>query len=104
MKNPNDWLLLTIGTRVTFMTGGERRGPSAIAVDIEETYRQTGTIARIPPGQEYGFILTGSGIEYFFHFNSILAPEDSKPQIGDKVRFSLGENSQGPCAVDITIE
>lgn len=49
MKNPNDWPLLTIGMKVTFMTGMDRRGPNAIAVDIEDTSRQTGTIARIPP-------------------------------------------------------
>ena len=104
MKNPNDWPLLTIGMKVTFMTGMDRRGPNAIAVDLEDTGRQIGTIARIPPGQEYGFICAVSGDEYYFHFKSILAPEDAKPQIGDKVRFTLGANTQGPCAVDVTIE
>jgi cold shock CspA family protein len=104
MKNPNDWPLLSIGTRVTFVTGMDRRGPSAIAVDLEDTSRQTGIIARIPPGQEFGFIRAVNGDEYYFHFKSVLSPEDAKPQLGDRVKFALGANRQGPCAVDVTIE
>ncbi len=104
MKNPNDWPLLSIGTRVTFMTGMDRRGSNAIAVDLEDSDRQPGTIIGLPSEQEYGFISAVNGIEYYFHFKSILAPEDAKPQIGDKVRFALGKNTQGCCAVDVTIE
>lgn len=104
MKNPNDWPLLTEGTKVTFMPGMDRRGPNAVAVDIEGTSRETGIIARLPIGKDFGFILADSGIEYFFHYNSILVQDNTKPQIGDKIKFVLGSNSQGPCAVDVVIE
>jgi cold shock CspA family protein len=104
MKNPNDWPLLSNGTRVTFIIGVDPRGPRAIAVDLEDTNRQPGTITGLPPGQEYGFIRAVNGTEYFFHFKSILAPKDAKPQLGDRVKFALGANRQGPCAVDVTIE
>jgi len=93
MKNPNDWPLLMIGMRVTYMTGMDRRGLNAITVDIEDTNRQSGIIVRLPPEQEYGFVRADNGIEYYFHFKTILAPDGVKPQIGDKVRFSLGENT-----------
>ena len=104
MKNITDWPLLTIGMEVTFKTGLDRRGPSAIEIAIKDKILQTGVIARIRPDLEFGFIRASSGIEYFFHFNDIIGPESVKPQIGNKVRYAIGENSRGPCAIDVTIE
>ena len=104
LKNPNHWPLLTIGMKVTFLAGIDQRGPNAISVSLDATDRRIGTIVRIPTGQNYGFIRGDSGDEYYFNFRSLLVPEGTVPQIGNCVRFAIGTNKEGPCAINVTLE
>jgi len=104
IKDINEWPFMKIGTKVTFIKGMDRRGPSAVAVDILDCEAQTGEIVRIPYKQEYGFIRALDGKEYFFNFKSVISPKGAKPEIDNKVSFTFGENSSGICAVNVNIE
>ncbi len=52
----------------------------------------------------YGFIVPGGGGPdvFFFHLQ-VTNADFNELAVGDKVRYSLGRNERGPCAVDIEV-
>jgi LuxR family transcriptional regulator, glucitol operon activator len=72
--------------------------------DIAETTGETrqGIIKIIPPAVSYGFIADDSGKEWFFHRNHLVKKEAWDSLIsGQRVKFKIGRNAQGECAVRI---
>lgn len=53
----------------------------------------TGTVVRIDPSGEFGFLETGDGQEVYFHRNSVLDGAFSRLHVGSRVTFAeeLGE-------------
>jgi LuxR family transcriptional regulator, glucitol operon activator len=68
-----------------------------------EVYR--GHIETLVRGTWYGFIASdNSGQRWFFHRNAMKKRETwSMAEVGQKVAFRVGHNSEGPCAVDVAI-
>jgi cold shock CspA family protein len=59
-----------------------------------------GRVARLLPGQDYGFILSADGNEIYFHRNSVVNGGFGALAIGDEVRFVAqpSESAEGPQA------
>ena len=95
---------LTANARGLARWFAQQAGSNGLVLDVEDQEYEHGTIVRIPQGQDYGFIGTDNGNEYFFHFNSIRAPQNTVPRIGDKAKFVIGTNRQGPCAIEVIIK
>jgi len=63
-----------------------------------------GHVVRLAVGQFYGFIKAEDGKEWFFHRNDLQNETDwYNVRINDEVRFSIGSNASGPCAVDVVL-
>jgi len=53
-------------------------------------------------GQGDGFITADDGSDWFFHKNSVVLPlRWDELLAGRRVKFLVGRNSKGPCAVQI---
>ena len=61
-----------------------------------------GRIVRVNSLRELGFINCIDGKEYFFYFDYVLSARDRIKE-GSPVRFTLGSNRNGPCAMRVTI-
>jgi LuxR family glucitol operon transcriptional activator len=62
----------------------------------------SGHISGIPKGKPFGFIIVVGGESYFFHRSHLVRPEEfSKLRVGMPVRFALGTNERGMCAVNV---
>ena len=57
-----------------------------------------GTVVRLVPEQEHGFIETFDGREIYFHKNSVLGGAFDQLEIGSAVRFAEEPGEQGPQA------
>ena len=65
---------------------------------------RSGQIDNLPPGVKYGFIEDQDEDKWFFHYNSLLNKNDwSKLRRGAEVKFVVGENYQGRCAVSVSL-
>lgn len=64
--------------------------------------RRMGTIKNIVREKRFGFIREDDGSEWFFHRKHMRAATafDTLEQ-GRRVLFSIGENEQGPCAIEV---
>ncbi len=63
----------------------------------------TGRIARIFPGEAYGFIKTQDNREIYFHRNSVLNEEFSRLRFGAEVTFIEEQGKEGPQAARVAI-
>ncbi len=71
---------------------------------------QTGTVRYCPKDKDFGFLMTETGNEYFFHFNQgrevAICSDGSlgigescpNPRAGDRILFQLSEGKKGPRA------
>jgi len=55
-------------------------------------------VARIFPDKGYGFLITPSGDEIYFHANSVLGGAFDKLEVGTEVRFAEEKGDKGPQA------
>jgi LuxR family transcriptional regulator, glucitol operon activator len=63
-----------------------------------------GKILRLSPGHTYGFILDEDGREWFFHLAALSVRSSGRlVSVGARVDFARGENSKGPCAIDVNL-
>jgi LuxR family glucitol operon transcriptional activator len=61
-----------------------------------------GVIKSILKEEKFGFISDGEGHDWFFHLNFLVNPTQWEAFTeGTRVRFAVGANSKGPCAVDV---
>jgi cold shock CspA family protein len=63
-----------------------------------------GHIARLDPGEGYGFIGTPEGREIYFHRNSVLNADFDRLTVGDPVRFHEEAGEKGPQASTVHVE
>ena len=64
----------------------------------------SGWIDYLPSGVRYGFIREQDGNRLFFHYDSLKSKDDrTKLSLGAEVRFTVGKNNQGVCAVAVTL-
>ena len=56
---------------------------------------QIGTVARIDPSGEYGFLQSRDGGEIYFHRNSVLDDGFARLQVGSRVRFAEEMGDKG---------
>lgn len=63
----------------------------------------TGIIDYLPKGQRYGFILGDNSPRLFFHESESKIPW-AEIQNGIRVKFKIGENRNGPCAIQVARE
>jgi len=62
-----------------------------------------GTVARLDPGGEFGFLQSNDGEEIYFHRNSILGAKLSELKIGSRVVFSQEIGEKGPQATTVKL-
>jgi len=57
-----------------------------------------GTVVRLDPSGEFGFLETGDGQEVYFHRNSVLDDAFSRLRVGSRVTFAEEMGEKGPQA------
>ncbi len=62
-----------------------------------------GTVVRIDPAGEFGFLRSSDGEEIYFHHNSILGAKLSELKIGSRVVFSQAIGEKGPQATTVKL-
>ena len=62
-----------------------------------------GTIARIDPSGEFGFITTADGREVYFHRNSVLSESFDRLKPGARVTFAEENGDKGPQASTVRL-
>ncbi|MEN8198277.1 MAG: cold shock domain-containing protein, partial [Pseudomonadota bacterium] len=65
--------------------------------------KEHGTVARIFPGEGYGFIRTQPGEELFFQQASVTGDGWQSLDVGSKVHFTAMDGEKGPYAVAVTV-
>ncbi len=63
----------------------------------------TGTVVRIDPSGEFGFLETGDGQEVYFHRNSVLGDGFSRLQVGSRVSFAEEMGDKGAQATTVKL-
>jgi cold shock CspA family protein/ribosome-associated translation inhibitor RaiA len=63
----------------------------------------TGTVVRIDPSGDFGFLETGEGEEVYFHRNSVLGEGFSRLQVGSRVTFSEEAGEKGTQATTVKL-
>ena len=97
--------------RVVSVSGGaltqasrreELAGPASARMALGASL--SGWIDNLPPGARYGFIKDPNENRWFFHYNGLVNKNDSsKLRRGLEVKFVVGENDQGRCAVSVSL-
>jgi len=62
-----------------------------------------GTVVRLDPAGEFGFLRSSDGEEVYFHRNSILGAKLSELEIGSRVMFSQEIGEKGPQATTVKL-
>jgi cold shock CspA family protein len=62
-----------------------------------------GTVSRLDPSGEFGFIETADGLEVYFHHNSVLDGAFSQLSIGARVAFAEEAGDKGPQASTVRL-
>lgn len=62
-----------------------------------------GTVVRLDPGGEFGFLQSNDGEEIYFHRNSILGAKLSQLDVGSRVMFSQEVGEKGPQATTVKL-
>lgn len=76
-------------------------GPKLCIVDNGAVHE--GIVAYLPAFKKYGFIMSGSGDNYFFHETDLLDSDFCDLRTGMKARFKLIETHKGLKAIAITL-
>ncbi len=63
----------------------------------------TGTVVRIDPSGDFGFLETAEGEEVYFHRNSVLGEGFSRLQVGSRVTFSEEAGEKGTQATTVKL-
>ena len=80
----------------------ELSGPATDKMELGAS--RSGWIDNLPLGVRYGFIKDLDENRWFFHYSSLLNKDDySKLTRGSEVKFVVGENYQGKCAVSVSL-
>jgi cold shock CspA family protein/ribosome-associated translation inhibitor RaiA len=62
-----------------------------------------GTIVRLDPGGEFGFLRSSDGVEIYFHRNSVLGGDFSELAIGSRVMFTDEIGEKGAQATTVKL-
>jgi cold shock CspA family protein len=66
--------------------------------------RRHGKVCNIADTSRYGFIEDSTGERWFFHMNFLETDNDrSRCEIGASVSFRVGQNNNGPCAIEVSL-
>jgi len=63
----------------------------------------SGTVVRLDPSGEFGFLESGDGQEVYFHRNSVLGDEFSRLQIGSRVTYAEEAGEKGTQATTVKL-
>jgi cold shock CspA family protein/ribosome-associated translation inhibitor RaiA len=67
-------------------------------VKVHEEHSQPGTVVRVFPDQDFGFIETLDGLEVYFHAHAVKKGNFKKMAPGERVVFAMEEGEKGPQA------
>ena len=62
-----------------------------------------GTVVRLDPSGEFGFLETSDGAEIYFHRNSVLDDAFSRLAVGTRVTFAEEVGEKGPQASTVKL-
>ncbi|MEN8259615.1 MAG: HPF/RaiA family ribosome-associated protein [Pseudomonadota bacterium] len=62
-----------------------------------------GTVARLLPEEDHGYILTADGREIYFHRNSVRGGEFGDLKVGSEIRYTEEEGDLGPQASTVHV-
>lgn len=68
-----------------------------------ESESSNGSISRLVLEDGFGFIMTDSGEEIYFHENSILNDDFERLNVGERVRFHAEDGDKGRKATSVTV-
>ncbi|MBK7857855.1 MAG: HPF/RaiA family ribosome-associated protein [Archangiaceae bacterium] len=60
-----------------------------------------GSVAKVLPSDDCGFIAADDGVEVYFHRNSVLDGGWQRIEVGDRVRFHAEQGDKGPQASSV---
>ncbi len=69
-----------------------------LKVKVHEEHEQQGTIVRLFPEENFGFIETADGLEVYFHTHALKKGTFKNLTVGQEVRFAQEEGEKGPQA------
>jgi LuxR family glucitol operon transcriptional activator len=73
-----------------------------VASVAETQPRIVGTVHRLAPGTNFGFIRDDEGMDWFFHRRHLETAQDWREiKPGKKVSFKKGRNAKGDCAISV---
>lgn len=67
-------------------------------VKVHEEIARLGTVAKVFPDEDYGFIETPDGLEVYFHANAVQKGDFDKLTPGNEVEFAQEMGEKGPQA------
>ena len=62
-----------------------------------------GTVVRLDPAGEFGFLRSSDGEEFYFHRNSVLDGNFSELAVGSRVTFADEIGEKGPQATTVKL-
>lgn len=65
--------------------------------------QEIGTVVRIDPSGEFGFLATSDGQEIYFHRNSVLGDDFARLQVGSRVTFAEEMGEKGAQASTVRL-
>ena len=75
-----------------------RRMRSQVKLHVEQP---TGTVTRLDPSGEFGFLASADNREIYFHRNSVVGANYDKLEVGSEVRFTEEAGDKGPQASSV---
>jgi CspA family cold shock protein len=91
-----------LGYNVRTGSQTNNRKPQGPHVRLSEGDASSGEVKFFDSAKGFGFIITDSGKEFFFHITSI--QDAREPQSGDKVSFIIGNNKKGLIATEVKFD
>lgn len=82
----------------------DRQADHTAALIHEAANEFRGQVAEVPPGEDFGFILTKEGSLLYFHRNALLNGDFDKLKRGDAVSYVEEVGDTGPIATKIRIK
>jgi ribosome-associated translation inhibitor RaiA/cold shock CspA family protein len=82
----------------------DQRNDHTAAAGREAALEFRGQVAEMPPGEEFGFLLTKEGGMLYFHRNSLLSGDFEALRRGDNVTYVEDLGDTGPIATKVRVK
>jgi len=95
--------LQPVGVRMFAEDGVRPRRVNKPVVVDPNAPREQGSVKWFDSSKGFGFVVRDGGDDLFVHFSGIRGDGYRSLEEGQRVRFSVGTGSKGPCAADVEV-